>query len=71
MILSSVMKKIRGDLTNNIDSCVYCGKCQKCNHRAIIVNKEEQSWQLKDNRCVRCGHCVKDCPKKSLKIKKS
>ncbi len=71
MIISSIMKKIKGDLVNDFSKCIYCGKCQSCHHRAIDVDRESKSWKLQDNRCVRCGHCVKDCPKESLKIIKA
>lgn len=57
------IKGTRGSIDVNIERCIFCKLCErKCPPDAIVVNKEEKSWELDRYRCVICGECVKICP---------
>lgn len=58
----------KGYLQNDLNKCLYCGKCERCRVKAITVNRKERKWEWKEDKCFRCGHCVHDCPAKSLKF---
>jgi formate hydrogenlyase subunit 6/NADH:ubiquinone oxidoreductase subunit I len=64
--LIKLAKKVRGDIHNDLNKCLYCGNCQKCRAKAITVNRKEKEWKWDDEKCVRCGHCIIECPAKSL-----
>ncbi len=68
--LINIAKRIKGDLNNDFNKCLYCGKCQSCRAKAITVDVKEKVWNWKDEKCVRCGHCMVECPAKSLSFKK-
>lgn len=68
--LIHIAKRIKGDLHNDFNTCIYCGKCQGCKAKAITVDYKEKVWSWKDEKCVRCGHCISLCPSKSLGFKK-
>lgn len=56
-------------LVNDIESCVYCGLCQKtCPNDAISVERADKKWEFKEDACIKCGACVDKCPKKCLKF---
>ncbi|HEY5584785.1 MAG TPA: 4Fe-4S binding protein [Ruminiclostridium sp.] len=61
-------KNTRGQIAGcDIDKCIFCGICQrKCPADAIVVNKEEKSWEIDQFRCVICNACVEACPKKCI-----
>ena len=59
--------KVRGELVNDIDRCIFCGSCQvKCPSRCIEVDKQAYQWHYDPFACVYCGVCVDICPAKSL-----
>jgi len=59
--------KVRGELVNDIDRCIFCGSCQvKCPSRCIEVDKQSYQWHYDPFVCVYCGVCVDICPAKSL-----
>ncbi len=60
-------KKIIGDLTCDIDNCIYCGLCARnCPQNAITVDRTTKTWQVDHEKCVKCGICIGKCPKKVL-----
>jgi formate hydrogenlyase subunit 6/NADH:ubiquinone oxidoreductase subunit I len=59
----------RGHIANAIESCVFCGICQKkCPTGAITVERKTQTWRLETLRCIACGSCSEACPKKCLTL---
>jgi len=59
----------RGSIIIDISKCIFCGMCQrKCPTSAIVVNKEEKTWNIARLRCITCGYCVEVCPKKCLQM---
>jgi formate hydrogenlyase subunit 6/NADH:ubiquinone oxidoreductase subunit I len=57
----------RGKITITIDTCIFCGLCQrKCPTDAITVNKAEKTWTIDRLKCIMCGACVEACPKDCL-----
>ncbi len=59
-------KKVGGKLTCS-DSCVYCTLCAKqCSEGAITVDRANKTWEVDEEKCVKCGICIDKCPKKSL-----
>lgn len=61
------IKQKRGYLQNNLDKCLYCGKCEKrCRAKAITVDRKDRTWKCDNDKCHRCGHCIYECPVKSL-----
>ena len=66
----------RGELTIELELCIFCGLCQKkCPTDAIEVHKqvtgwkdETKSWQVEKSKCISCGCCVEICPKKCLHL---
>lgn len=56
----------KGDIHNDTNKCLYCGKCQNCRTKAITVDRKEKIWEWNDEKCVRCSHCIYGCPVKSL-----
>lgn len=70
-ILVKIAKNLKGDLHNNTDHCLYCGKCEKkCRPKAISVNNQTREWIWNTDNCIRCGHCVEECPVKSIYLEK-
>ncbi len=61
----------KGKIVNDYKKCVYCGLCEKvCSVDAIAVSKDQKTWIIEDNICVRCTHCVAKCPTKALTLQK-
>jgi ech hydrogenase subunit F len=57
----------RGHVTIDESLCISCGTCQrKCPAQAILLQKEEKTWQIDRLRCVVCNSCVDTCPVKCL-----
>lgn len=64
--------ELRGTIVNNKEQCVYCGLCEKaCPVQAIQVSQKEKTWQINQNICVRCSHCVQKCMKGALVLKEA
>ncbi|KJJ85969.1 ech hydrogenase subunit F [Candidatus Omnitrophus magneticus] len=61
--------KMRGALEIEISSCIFCGLCQKkCLTAALIVDRNQKTWEIDRLSCISCGNCVEVCPKKCLKL---
>jgi ech hydrogenase subunit F len=59
--------KVRGELLNDIERCIFCGTCEvKCPSQCIQVDKKAYIWTYDPFACVYCGVCVDTCPAKSL-----
>jgi ech hydrogenase subunit F len=57
----------RGSIEIKISDCIFCGLCQrKCPTSAIVVSRENKTWEIDRLRCVSCNACVEVCPKKCL-----
>lgn len=51
--------RLKGNVINNKEKCVYCGMCQKvCPYKAIKVNEKTKAWVIDNEVCLRCGKCV-------------
>ncbi len=64
----------RGELFNDIDTCIFCKKCAiKCPSQCITVSKNKENgtgiWTCDPFACVYCSICVDVCPTKSLHMK--
>jgi formate hydrogenlyase subunit 6/NADH:ubiquinone oxidoreductase subunit I len=60
--------KARGRIDMDIDTCIFCGICnRKCPANAITVNRNEKSWEIDPFKCIICGECEEVCPKKSIR----
>jgi formate hydrogenlyase subunit 6/NADH:ubiquinone oxidoreductase subunit I len=60
-------EKVRGELVNDIERCIYCGSCAlKCPSLCLAVDKKACTWVYDPFACVYCGVCVDICPAKSL-----
>ncbi|HVT82245.1 MAG TPA: 4Fe-4S dicluster domain-containing protein [Phycisphaerae bacterium] len=59
----------RGKLIFNNSDCIYCTICdKKCPTGALAVDRVKKTWALDRLRCISCGACVDNCPKKSLEL---
>lgn len=59
--------RVRGELLNDIQRCVFCGICEvKCPSQCIAVDRKAAVWSYDPFACVYCGVCVEICPAKSL-----
>ena len=59
----------RGHVIIDEGRCISCGTCQrKCPAQAILIIKEEKTWQIDRFRCVVCNSCVDTCPVKCLSM---
>ena len=59
----------RGHVIIDESRCISCGTCQrKCPAQAILISKEEKTWQIDRFRCVVCNSCVDTCPVKCLSM---
>lgn len=60
-------ERTRGHIEIGIDSCIYCGICQKkCPTNAITVDRAKKAWSIERMQCIQCSCCVEVCPKKCL-----
>nr|WP_027182880.1 4Fe-4S binding protein [Desulfovibrio inopinatus] len=60
----------RGELINDIDSCIFCGMCSRvCPSQCITVDRKTGEWTCDPFACVYCGICVDACPPKCLSQK--
>ncbi len=57
----------RGRVEVDIQTCIFCGMCQRrCPTYAILVAKDKKEWQIDRLKCCTCNLCVEICPKKCL-----
>ena len=57
----------RGQINNEINSCIFCGLCQrKCPTHAITVDRTARTWKINHLQCIQCSSCMEACPKKCL-----
>ncbi len=62
-------KNTRGSIDVNIEDCIFCGICsKKCPSDAIVVDRNEKTWQVDKYKCVICGLCCEVCPKKCINL---
>ena len=55
----------RGHVAMDIAKCNFCTLCQlRCPTGAIVVNKQEKTWQIDRMRCILCTACVGACTRK-------
>lgn len=69
LIVSGVTfkKDIAGEITCNLDGCIYCGLCMRnCPQKIITVDRKTKTWTIDHSGCVKCGICIGKCPKKVL-----
>ncbi len=60
-------KDVRGQIGIDIDKCIFCGICsKKCPSDALVVNRNEKSWEIDHFKCVICSVCTEVCPKKCI-----
>lgn len=53
----------RGRVENDIERCIFCGMCgRNCPTEALVVAKQDRSWQIDSLRCCYCRRCVEVCP---------
>ncbi|WP_243158063.1 4Fe-4S dicluster domain-containing protein [Aminipila terrae] len=63
-------ERTRGSIGIDIESCVFCGICEKrCPTGAIKTVRNDKSWSIERMNCIQCGYCVDVCPKKCLQMK--
>lgn len=59
----------RGEVMNAVESCIFCGICQRrCPTGAITVDRAKGEWKIDRLRCIVCGNCADLCPKKCLTL---
>ncbi|MDO4850317.1 MAG: 4Fe-4S dicluster domain-containing protein [Actinomycetota bacterium] len=57
---------------NDIDSCIFCGLCEKrCPTNAIKVDKAAGTWSIDPWNCITCNSCVRVCPKNILSMERT
>lgn len=57
----------KGHIVVDIDTCIFCGMCQKtCPCNSIEVSRDESTWSIDYFSCVQCGSCTRACPKDCL-----
>lgn len=60
----------RGELTIDIDKCIFCGMCvRKCPCQCIDVDKTKGTWACDPHECITCSYCVDACPTNCLSMK--
>ena len=56
-------------IRNDIDNCLFCGKCEHtCPVDAISIDRKNRTWTIDRDKCVACGQCAEGCPKKCLTL---
>ena len=73
-IMYPVQKKeppagLKGAIHNDVSNCILCGACARnCPADALVVDRNERTWQIDHFRCIMCNMCVRSCPKKCLEM---
>ena len=61
--------RTRGRIEMEPSKCIVCTLCAKrCPTGAIVVDKEENTWQIDRFKCIQCGACAEGCKPKSLQM---
>jgi len=64
---AKITEATRGHITINVDTCIFCGICQKkCPTNAITVDRKGRVWSIERMKCIQCNSCAVNCPKDSL-----
>jgi ech hydrogenase subunit F len=59
----------RGRVDWNMESCVFCGLCEKrCPALAVSMDKSSGIILLHVHRCISCGVCIDVCPKDAISM---
>ena len=59
----------RGHVEIDVSKCILCSICaNKCPADAILVNRDERTWEIERMACVQCRSCVDRCPKQALSM---
>lgn len=57
----------RGHIEIDAPNCILCSLCvKKCPTHALVVKREERTWEIDRGKCILCSRCVEACPKKCL-----
>jgi formate hydrogenlyase subunit 6/NADH:ubiquinone oxidoreductase subunit I len=59
----------RGHLAFEPEKCRVCRVCMlRCPTQAILVDRENRTWECNHFRCITCGNCVELCPADCLHL---
>lgn len=60
----------RGELVNDIETCILCSMCaKKCPSQCITVDREKGTWECDPYACIYCSVCVDNCPTNCLSMR--
>lgn len=66
-VLGFIGKIADQKITTNNTNCIQCNQCNKvCPMSIDIKDKAMEGGEVKELRCVGCGHCVDACPTRTL-----
>lgn len=64
---AKITEATRGHMTIDVDTCIFCGICQKkCPTNAITVDRKGRVWSIERMKCIQCNACAVNCPKDAL-----
>lgn len=64
---AKITEATRGHMTIDVDTCIFCGICQKkCPTNAIVVDRKGRVWSIERMKCIQCNACAVSCPKDAL-----
>ncbi|WP_235828949.1 4Fe-4S binding protein [Anaerosacchariphilus polymeriproducens] len=66
---AKVQERTRGQVSIDIDKCVYCTLCaMRCPANAIKVDRNNKIWEIDRFGCIQCANCVNVCAKNALSM---